>query len=394
MISVAEAKAIIHQNLHPLPPVELSLLQAAYHILAQDVFAAIDIPSFEQSSMDGYAFRFADKASPLKIRGEIAAGAQHSISIKEGEAARIFTGAPLPAGADTVVMQEKVSLQNKELVIEDADLQQGSNVRSKGAEVKAGSLAMPRGTLLSPAAIGFLAGIGVTKVAVCPRPSVTIIVTGNELQKPGNSLSYGQVYEANSYSLRAALHEAGIAVIEVVQADDDIEVLSRILATALHNSDFVLLTGGVSVGDYDFVIEATKRCGVQQLFHKVKQRPGKPLFFGTKEGKPVFGLPGNPSSVLSCFYNYVLQALEMASNKKSSIQKVSASLAAKYPKQKGLTHFLKGYYEAGKATPLNAQESFRLSSFADANCLICLEEGRGNYEEGETVDVFLLPGYN
>jgi molybdopterin molybdotransferase len=188
------------------------------------------------------------------------------------------------------------------------------------------------------------------------------------------------------------LQQAGIKNIEVTQADDDLEILQNTVEQAVQNSDIVLLTGGVSVGDYDFVVEATKRCGVQQKFHKVAQRPGKPLYFGMKGKTPVFGLPGNPSSVLSCFYNYVLPALDSLSNKKSSIHIVTALLTKNYSKQKGLTHFLKGRYENGNATPLAAQESFRLSSFAQANCLISLKEERTDYAQGETVEIILLPG--
>lgn len=394
MISVAEAKAIIHKNITVLPPVELSLIEAAHHTLAQDVFAAMDVPAFEQSSMDGYAIRFADKAASLTVRGEMAAGAAKNFSISAGEAARIFTGAPLPEGADTVVMQEKVTQQNGKVIIKDEGLTQGGNVRRKGAEVKAGSRAMQQGTTLSPAAIGFLAGIGITKIPVYPLPSVTIIVTGKELQTPGNPLAYGQVYESNSYSLRAALQGAGIRSVNVVQSDDDLTVLKNLLAAALSSSDLILLTGGVSVGDYDFVVEAAGWCGVQQQFHKVKQRPGKPLYFGMKDVRPVFGLPGNPSSVLSCFYNYVLPALEAMSNKKNSVHNTRATLTKNIIRPKGLTQYLKGHYTAGKATPLGAQESFQLSSFAHANCLICLEEDRSDYTEGEMVEVLLLPGHH
>ncbi len=392
MISVTEAKDIITKSITVLQAVELPLIDAAHHVLAQDIFATIDIPAFHQSSMDGYAIRFADKDAVLIIKGEMAAGTTEQLMLQKGEAARIFTGAPLPKGADTVVMQEKILLENNHVIIRDDGLQQGSHVRNKGSEVKAGSLAMQRGTTLSPAAIGFLAGIGVTKLTVYPMAHVSIIVTGKELQSPGNALAHGQVYESNSFSLRAVLQEAGIKNIKVFQADDDLDTLQKVLEGALQNSDVVLLTGGVSVGDYDFVVEATKCCGVQQKFHKVKQRPGKPLYFGMKGRKPVFGLPGNPSSVLSCFYNYVLPVLEILSNKKNNQQTISASLAKNYSKQKGLTHFLKGHYENGVVIPLGAQESFRLSSFSQANCLICLEEERLDYEAGETVEVYLLPG--
>ncbi|MEP6926591.1 MAG: gephyrin-like molybdotransferase Glp [Ginsengibacter sp.] len=394
MISVSEAKAIITKSISPLAPVELPLTEVANHVLAQDVFATIDIPAFEQSSMDGYAIRFADKNSSLKITGEIAAGSSENLFIQTGEAARIFTGAPLPGGADTVVMQEKIVNQNNQLFFTDESLKQGNNVRHKGAEIKAGSLAVKQGCYLSPAAIGFLAGIGVSKIFVYPMPVVSIIVTGKELQTPGKALSVGQVYESNSYSLRAALQQAGIKTVHVFEADDDLNTLKNILKDALAKSDVVLLTGGVSVGDYDFVIEATKQCDVEQGFHKVKQRPGKPLYFGMKNLKPVFGLPGNPSSVLSCFYNYVLPALEKLSCKNSSIKKVSALLTKNYNKPAGLTHFLKGHFVNGNVMPLGAQESFRLSSFAQANCLICLEEERVDCKAGETAEVYLLPGFN
>jgi molybdopterin molybdotransferase len=198
------------------------------------------------------------------------------------------------------------------------------------------------------------------------------------------------VYESNSFSLRAALRQAQITDISVFDADDELSVLQSVLENALQVSDVVLLTGGVSVGDYDFVLEASRLCGIEKLFHKVKQRPGKPLYFGRKAAKLVFGLPGNPSSVLSCFYQYVLPALEALSHKKNTIKTVSAKLSRSYSKAAGLTHFLKGLYKDGIASPLNAQESFRLSSFAQANCLICLEEERADYAEGEMVEVYLL----
>lgn len=394
MISVSEAKDIIKKSIAVLPSVALPLPEAAGYVLAEDIFAFIDIPAFNQSSMDGFAIRFDDKNLTLIIKGEMAAGADDTIVIKQGEAARIFTGAPMPDGADTVVMQEKVVIENNKINIQDEGLLPGINVRYKGAEVKAGNLAVEQGTFLSPAAIGFLAGIGVSKVRVYPMPVVSIIVTGKELQSPGKPLGYGQVYESNSFSLRAALSQAGIQNIEVFQADDDLEILQKITEKALQKSDIILLTGGVSVGHYDYVVEATKRCGVQQMFHKVRQRPGKPLYFGMRDAKPVFGLPGNPSSVLSCFYNYVLIALEGLSDKKSGLQKITASLTKNYPKQKGLTHFLKGHFAAGSVTPLGAQESFRLSSFAQANCLICLDEDKADYAIGEMVKVILLPGIN
>ncbi|RYE06759.1 MAG: hypothetical protein EOP51_34235 [Sphingobacteriales bacterium] len=191
--------------------------------------------------------------------------------------------------------------------------------------------------------------------------------------------------------LSAALKAEGVADVTIFQADDDLDILVSVLHKALAEADVVLLTGGVSVGDYDFVIEASKRCGVQQVFHKVRQKPGKPLYFGKKDRKIVFGLPGNPSSVLSCYYNYVLPCLKLLSKKEDRVIEVTAELAHSYKKTAGLTHFLKGIYASGKVSLLTAQESFRLSSFAQANCLICMDEEKTEFAAGESVQVLLLP---
>lgn len=392
MIAVSEAKAIIDQNVSSLVPVMLPLTKAAGLSLAEDVYAMTDIPNFRQSSMDGYAIKYDPERSVFKLAGEMAAGAAAQIEVQADEAVRIFTGAPLPTGADTVLMQEKVSVENGQLSIDVGSVQAFQNVREKGAEVKAAEFAMAQGTILTPAAIGFLAGIGVSKVKVIPSPKVCVILTGNELQEPGRMLAFGQVYEANSVMLRAVLRQFGITEVRVRRAEDDLQALQVVLNEALCESDLVLLTGGVSVGDYDFVVAAAKNCGVKQAFHKIRQKPGKPLFFGTKYQKMVFGLPGNPSSVLSCFYQYVLPALGKMLGKNLQLTHVDAILSHDYSKAPGLTHFLKGSCNDGRATALHAQESFRLHSFAQADCLIVLEESRGDYQAGDHVEVHLIPG--
>ena len=390
MISVQEAKKIISQQVKPGTTQTLPLQAAHGLTLAADVIAEVDIPGYPQSSMDGYALRFQDAGRPLQVTGEMAAGTAIQLHIHAGEATRIFTGAPLPAGADTVVMQEKTALENGRLIIKDEALQQAMNVRGTGAEVKAGTVAMAAGTTLTAAALGFLAGIGLTGVVVYPPPGVTILLTGNELQAPGQPLAFGQVYESSSVMLMAALQKAGVKDIGILKAADDRQALSDALAKALRQSDVVLLTGGVSVGDYDYVVGAAAACGVQQQFHKIKQRPGKPLFFGTAGDKIVFGLPGNPSSSLVCFYEYVLPALEKMMQQESRIKELPATLTHGYEKGQGLTHFLKGNYSDGRATPLHAQESFRMHSFAAANCLIVLPEDAEHFAAGDQVAVHLL----
>lgn len=391
MISVTEAKQIIQNSRTPKKSVVLPLSEAFGLVTSKDVIATTDIPNFAQSSMDGYALKYEDRQTPIKIIGEMAAGTSKQLKINNGEATRIFTGAPLPENADTVVMQEKIRLENNTLVIEDENLQFGLNVRPKGAEVKKGEVAMASETYLSAAAIGFLAGIGCAAVSVYEPPKIAIILTGNELQQPGNPLEFGQVYEANSFQLKAVLNQMGIKDIQVFTAEDNPEELQKVLENALNKSDVVLLNGGVSVGDYDFVTQAAKSCGIEGKFHKIKQKPGKPLFFGTKEDKLVFGLPGNPSSSLTCFYEYVLPALESAMGLNAGLQEIKASAPHDYPKPIGLTHFLKAFYSDGKVTPLHAQESFRLHSFAQANCFIVLPEESAGCKAGENVTVHLLP---
>jgi molybdopterin molybdotransferase len=393
MISVKEAKKIISENVSSLEPMTLPLQESAGLILAEDVYASMDIPAFPQSSMDGYAFSFEGwkKHRKLKIAGEVAAGSSETFTLTSENAVRIFTGAAVPAGADTVIMQEKIQVENGELKIEDETLQLGNSVRSKGSEIKAGELALGKESVLSPAAIGFLAGIGTTDVKVYPNPSIAIIITGNELQQPGQQLQHGQVYESNSFALKAVLQHLHITDLKFLYAIDKQEVLTETLKKALEHADVVLLTGGISVGDYDFVLQGTTECGVEKLFHKIKQRPGKPLYFGKKGNKLVFGLPGNPSSVLTCFYQYVVLALEKLSKREIGLRTVKVPLAKTFQKNTGLTHFLKGFYNGETVAPLDAQESYRLSSFAKANCLIQVNEDTTSLKEGELVDVYLLP---
>lgn len=393
MISVIEAKDIIRNHIKPLTPVTVPLQQASGYVLAEDIYASIDIPAFPQSAMDGYAFSF-NRYKPgqrLKIAGEVPAGIHKAFDDLLGKAIRIFTGAPVPDGADTVVMQEKVAVENKELLIFDEQLVKGSNVRPKGSEIEAGALALESGSFLSPAALGFLAGIGVSEVKVISKPRVTIIVTGKELQNPGKPLLPGQVYESNSITIKAVLQQLQITDAAVVLVDDDLGILKNVLEDALLTSDVVLLTGGISVGDYDFVLQASEECGVKKLFHKIKQKPGKPLYFGRKGEKVIFGLPGNPSSVLTCFYEYVIPAVEELTGRKDIVKVRQLPLAKAFTKKSGLTHFLKGLYNGKSVNPLDAQESFRLSSFARANCLIVLEENKEDFSEGDMVEVHLLP---
>ena len=390
MISVSEAKKIIDDSVRVLDGKSVALQDAWDTTLAEDVHAMQDIPAYAQSSMDGYAFAFKDVSKELQLAGESAAGNRSQFALESNSASRIFTGAAVPDGADTVVMQEKVKVQNGHLIIEDDGLVVGSNVRSKGSEIKKGDIALAKGEYVSAASLGFLAGIGVTRVVVHPKPRITIIVTGNELKTIGEPLQYGEVYESNSFTLTAALKQFHLSPMKIVRAEDDPATLEKIIQQALGESDLILLTGGVSVGEYDFVTKVADECGVVTLFHKVKQRPGKPLFFGMKDNKVVFGLPGNPSSVLTCFYQYVVPALKKLTNGHQQPTVLTAPLSAPFKKNIPFTQFLKGFYDGSTVTPLAAQESYKMNSFAKANCLIVLDEKDRECNKGDIKEIHLI----
>lgn len=391
MISVEEASRLITENTTMMPVKKMPLTLAAGLVLAEDVVAPQSIPAYPQSSMDGYAFAFDGSNKAFRVVGEMPAGSHENITVEKGTAVRIFTGAAVPAGADTVVMQEKVRIENGLLLIEQDNLKVGDNVRPVGSEIMQGALALKQGDVLTPAAIGFLAGIGLGAVKVYTKPVVSIIVTGNELQHPGKPLQYGQVFESNSFTLLAALQQMHLTDVVVYQSPDNLDALQQLLHKALEQSDVVLLTGGVSVGDYDFTLQAFEACGVNTIFHKIKQKPGKPLLFGTKGKQLLFGLPGNPSSVLTCFYRYVVPALEQMMQRPASIKKQTGILAHDFQKAAGLTHFLKGSFDGEMVQLLTGQESYKLHSFAKANCLAVLPEEITALKAGDQVDLYLLP---
>ncbi len=393
MISVQEAKSIVSANASPLPALTVPLQDAIGLVSAEQILSPIDFPAFDQSNMDGYAFQTDDfiPGKPLHIVGSIAAGNSKRLAINGGEAMRIFTGSAIPQNADIVIMQEKTRVEGTSLIVEEEKVVRNTNIRARGSDIRAGSMALEPGTLISPAVIGFLGALGITEIQCIRRPRVYMVITGNEIQQPGYPLQFGQVYDANSSMLQAALKEMHVSDITIVLVPDELLNVEAALKKALAASDLVLLTGGVSVGDYDFVLKAANNAGVETLFHRVKQKPGKPLFFGKATNKLVFGLPGNPSSVLTCFYEYVVPALEHLMARKNLLQTTHLRIASHFEKKKGLTHFLKAKQENDKVYPLEGQESYRLNSFAKADCLICLPEDLEAWNPGDLVEVHVLP---
>ncbi|HPA21948.1 MAG: molybdopterin molybdotransferase MoeA [Chitinophagaceae bacterium] len=387
MISVAEAKRKIIENCPAPKIIQVPLAGAGGFVLAENLFAPMDAPHYNQSAMDGYAFAYNDwdRKSGLDVIGEVQAGNTFKAGIKPMQALRIFTGAAVPPSADTVVIQENVQREDNVIFIKDPNLLKGNNVRIAGSQTKKADLVLQKGHLLTPASIALLAGLGISYVHVFSLPSVSIIATGKELLKHGECLVEGKIYESNSFGLNAVLHQMGIFPSSIQIVDDNETEICRAINNQLH-VDILLITGGVSVGDYDFVIAALKKCAVKTIFHKVKQKPGKPLFFGTCNQSLVFGLPGNPASVLTCFYEYVAEAIKCyTQNQFFNISWMP--LSKSFSKKAGLTFFLKGKIFHNKIEILDSQESYKMNSFALADGIIELEEPKEKFEQNEMVRV-------
>ena len=252
-------------------------------------------------------------------------------------------------------------------------------------------MALEKGTVLNAGGIGFLAGLGFTELDVFKRPKITVITTGNELIQPGKEILPGQIYESNSLMLVAALNEFGFDAEEVITVADNYEHTKNSIDEALKKSDLVMITGGISVGDYDFVEDALKELAVEELFYKVKQKPGKPLFMGRKENKMIAALPGNPASALTCFYIYVLPTLNHLMGKGfKELQQEEIILNNSVRSNGQRAEFLKAFIEGGKVSALAQQSSAMLMSYAKANALIYLPVGTTSIEAGEIVTVYCI----
>lgn len=390
MISVSEAKSLIQQHCFSSKTVELSIVDATGFILSEPVFSLVDTPPFDQSAMDGYAFSFADwdEKSQLHVVGEIQAGSSFSRKLQALQAVRIFTGAAVPNGADTVVMQEKTIPNEHSVLITDTLIAKGANVRPKGSQTQKGAMVLDTGHRINPASVSLLASVGIHKVKVYANPTVSILVTGKELVKPGNEIAEGMIYESNSYGLHAALKQLNIAPVSVDSVDDDKDLIAKAISKEL-TSDILIITGGVSVGDYDYVASALENCGVEKVFHKVKQKPGKPFYFGIKNNTLVFALPGNPAAVMTCFYEYVLPAIQ-SFTKINYFKKTALLLANSYKKKAGLTHFVKGKTNGPSVEILNSQESYLMNSFAHADCIVELPEDSELFKAGDILNVNMI----
>lgn len=311
-LSAAEAQALIASRARSLGPESVELSRAAGRVLAETIVAPEDLPGFDHSAMDGYAVRSRDlrgasseRPASLSLRGRLAAGCSPGLEVRSGEAARIFTGAPLPAGADAVVMQERAR-EAEGRVRFDAPARPGQHVRSRGEDVRAGQELLAPGRSLRPCEIGLLAALGVARVRVARRPRVAVLATGDELLASGPV----RVRNSNGPALCAALSRWGVPCADLGEAPDLPDALAAAIRRAASGADVLLVTGGVSVGELDLTRSALAAEGFEEMFWRVRIKPGKPLAFFAAGSRLAFGLPGNPVAALVCLEEFVRPALE------------------------------------------------------------------------------------
>jgi molybdopterin molybdotransferase len=366
-------------------------------ILAEDIVPRIDVPAHDNSAMDGYAVRFSDlhESTPLKEAGTALAGKPFHGKLGPGECVRIMTGAVMPAGADTVVIQEVVKRQNDGITIPPGQ-KKAQNVRYAGEDLKVGVAVLGPGRLLKPADVGLIASLGIGEVRVKRRLRVAFFATGDELASIGAPLKEGEVYDSNRYTLHGMLARLGVEAIDMGVVRDDPAQLEVAFRQAAEKADVVITTGGVSVGEADFIKQMMAKLG-EVLFWKIAMRPGRPMAFGRIGDAFLFGLPGNPVAVMVTFYQFVRDALLHMSGREDApiplLQAVSAENLRKVP---GRTEYQRGVLfkeqNQWKVRTTGQQGSGVLRSMSEANCFIVLEHERGQVKAGEPVSVQLFEG--
>lgn len=401
-LSLAEAQARIVQIAanYTFPSEPVALESALGRILAADVNAPFDVPGFANSAMDGYALRAADlepdAETKLRLVGTILAGGSDAPRVDRGTCVRITTGAPLPQGADTVVMKENTRAEGDVIAIA-AGTQPGANLRPAGEDYRAGDRALAAGAVLGPAQIGVLASFGLAEVAVARKPRVVLLTTGDELVPPGRPLAHGRIHDSNRYSLGALLEQHGADLIRHDRLRDDPPALRDALVRAGGDADLVVTSGGVSAGEADYLPALLAEVG-EVLLWKVRIKPGMPFLFGRAGGALVFSLPGNPVSGIATFLAFVRPALDALTRRAGRRASLCARLAQPVHKTHGRTEFLRAALACDAsgvlhAMPLAKQGSGQLRGVAEADALIVLPEAAREYAAGTIVEALPLPGW-
>jgi molybdopterin molybdotransferase len=400
ILSVDAARRAILSQIKPIQDAEkLSLRDALNRVLADEIISSTNVPGHTNSAMDGYALSGADLphsgSKSLLVTGTAFAGKPYSGLCQQGQCIRIMTGAAMPAGTDTVIMQEHVKRDDDRIII-DACHRIGQNVRQAGEDISIGSVVLPKGKNLTPADIGIISSLGIGELKVMRRPRVAFFSTGDELRSIGDGidrpLSTGEIYDSNSYSLHGMLQRLNVDIIDMgVVCDNEISIRSA-FAQASDMADIIITSGGVSVGEADFIKPVLEEIG-QINFWKITMKPGRPLTFGQLNNSLFFGLPGNPVSVIVTFYQFVQPAIRfLASGNIQLPLNLKATCTTRLRKRSGRFEFLRGilsHAEDGTLTvdKTEQQGSGILTSMSLANCFILLDEKNTGVEPGEMVTV-------
>lgn len=389
MITVEEAKFILKSNSFAEKRQVLKIISANGYYLAEDVVSKCNVPRFDNSAMDGYAIKLLPHKSDYKITSVIAAGDTFNRSVENFEACRIFTGAPIPENANTVVQQEICSVNENILSFEHSGVKSGSHIRRAGSQTRKGDLLLHKSTRLTPGKIALLASAGITKVEIFVPPTITILVTGTEISDAGSDCEPHMIHDANGPALVASLEELNVSKIELLYVKDEFQTLQHTVNKSLNHSDILIISGGISAGDYDHVKSVLETQDVNQLIYTIRQKPGKPFFAGKKNKKWVFGLPGNPAAALTCFNQYVKPVISsMCGNENCWNSIYQLSLLNEFSKKKGLTNFVKAKRENNTVRILKGQDSFDLSAFSEADCLVELSPDKEIFLPGDIVNVY------
>lgn len=389
MIDVKEARRRVMANVLLMPAEAVPLIDALGCFAAKDVMAPFDHPLFDCSAMDGYAFAFSTSVKEWKVVGEVAAGDAFPQNLKPAECVRIFTGAMLPQGADTVVMQELVQRTGEVMTHTDVKLEPGGNVRRKGEQLRTGEVALAEGSPLGAAAIGLLASVGVQEVQVAKRPRVVLLISGDEFTE-GLVPQAGKIFGSNGVMLLAALRVLNIQA-EVVQVGDDREALIEAWKQAAQQHDVIISTGGVSVGDHDLVRSSLEAVGAEIILHGVMQKPGKPMLFAKLEGTPVFGLPGNPRAVMVLFWEYVLpflRAIQGALEPRPRTEQLPIEHALNVKGARA--EFRAALVANGKVKLLADEGSHMLRSLIEANAIAFIPAEVREWKRGDLIEVHYI----
>ena len=374
---------------------KITLHKAHQRVLANTVIATFDVPPFRNSAMDGYAIRSTDlretTSTQLKVIGKSFAGHPFDAAVPAGGAVRIMTGAVMPKDTDTVIMQEDVQSQDDQIEIPPGQ-KPTQNVREAGEDLKEGDVILKPGRRLHAADIGLLASMGIVEVEVFAKPRIAIFSTGDELQSIGTPLERGQIYDSNRYTLDALLRKTGVEVIDMGVLPDDKAVISKALENAAHSADIVMTSGGVSVGEADFIKDTLMELGHVD-FWKIAMKPGKPLAFGKLGNALFFGLPGNPVSVMVTFALFTRESIRILSgeNKQASISLTAITLDD-LVKQPGRREYQRGIYKRSDSGGLEvnttgAQGSHILNSMSRANCFVVLPRQSGDIAKGTALEI-------